>query len=84
MSTSLPNRDDEALTSATDVQELIETAVETANGQLASYESVKKFRILPRDLSIESGELTPTLKVRRKVVYEKYGDLLDEMYRDTR
>ena len=41
---------------------------------------MKKFRILPRDLSIEGGEMTPTLKVKRKVVLDKFGDLVDEMY----
>ena len=62
------------------VRELVEAEIAERNDELASFESVKKFRILPRDLSIESGELTPSLKVRRKVVYEKNADLLDEIY----
>lgn len=65
-----------------EVRALIEAEVEAANRQLASFESVKKFRILPGELSIESGELTPTLKVRRKVVAERHAGLLDEMYQD--
>jgi long-chain acyl-CoA synthetase len=64
------------------VRELIEAEVAERNRELASFESVKKFHILPEDLSIESGDLTPTLKVRRKVVYEKHRDVLEEMYRD--
>jgi long-chain acyl-CoA synthetase len=64
------------------VRQLIETEVAERNRELASFESVKKFRILPQELSIESGDLTPTLKVRRKVVYEKYGDLVEAMYRE--
>ena len=64
------------------VLELIEREIAERNRELASFESVKKFRILPRDLSIETGELTPTLKPKRKVIYGKYGDLLDEMYGD--
>ena len=64
------------------VRELIDGEVARANNSLASYESVKKVRIVPVDFSVEGGELTPTLKVRRRVVVEKYRSLLDEMYRD--
>jgi long-chain acyl-CoA synthetase len=70
----------EDLASSSEVMKLIEAEVEDKNGQLASFESVKKFRLLPRDLSIEAGELTPTLKIKRKVVLEKFGDLVDGMY----
>jgi len=68
------------LASHPQVVELIEAEVRDKNSQLASFESVKKLRILPRDLSIEQGEMTPTLKVKRKVVLEKYRDLVEEMY----
>jgi long-chain acyl-CoA synthetase len=64
------------------VRRLIEAEVVERNRELASFESVKKFRILPQDLSIESGDLTPSLKIRRKVVCEKYGDLIEAMYRE--
>jgi long-chain acyl-CoA synthetase len=50
------------------------------NKHLASYESIKYFRILDRDFSQETGELTPSLKVKRKVVTERYRDLIDQMY----
>ena len=63
------------------VRELIDSEVCERNRELASFESVKKFCILPRDLGIDTGELTPTLKPRRKVIYQKYRSLLDEMYR---
>jgi long-chain acyl-CoA synthetase len=43
-------------------------------------EEVKKFKILPHDLTQETGELTPTLKVKRRVVVQKYGTLLDALY----
>jgi len=68
------------LTGHQDVQALIETEIAERNRELASYESVKQFRILPRDLSIEGGELTPTMKIRRRAVCEKYCDLLEDIY----
>jgi long-chain acyl-CoA synthetase len=71
----------EDLTGHQDVQALIETEIAERNRQLASYESVKQFRILPRDLSIEGGELTPSLKIKRHAVCEKYSDLLQDIYR---
>ena len=50
------------------------------NQQLASWESVKYVRILPTDFSTETGELTPSLKVKRKVVTERFRNLIDQMY----
>ena len=51
---------------------------------LARYETIKKFVILPRDLLQEEGEITPTLKLKRKVVLGKYGHLLESLYDDDR
>lgn len=62
------------------IAELIEVEVQAVNKQLASYESIKYFRVLDRDFSQETGELTPSLKVKRKVVTERYRDVIDEMY----
>ena len=62
------------------VRELIEGEVARVNRELASYESIKYFRILPRDLTTETGELTPSLKVKRKVVAERYRREIEEMY----
>jgi long-chain acyl-CoA synthetase len=50
------------------------------NKTLAKYETVKQFAILPSDLTVDAGELTPSLKVKRKVVEKKYAGLLDKMY----
>jgi long-chain acyl-CoA synthetase len=55
--------------------------VEEKNTQLQSYAKVKKFSVLAADFTQEGGELTPTLKVKRKVVAEKYRAALDELYR---
>lgn len=62
------------------VRELIQAEVDRANAKLAQVEQVKKFVILDHDLSQETGELTPTLKVKRNVVNEKYAGLFDELY----
>jgi long-chain acyl-CoA synthetase len=70
----------EQLASDHAVNQLIEEEIERLNGQLASFESVKKFTILPRDFSIDGGELTPTLKIKRKVVVDRFGDQIDAMY----
>jgi long-chain acyl-CoA synthetase len=62
------------------VHELIQAEVDRANSKYARVEQVKKFAILDHDLSQEGGELTPTLKVKRNVVNEKYAELLDSLY----
>jgi long-chain acyl-CoA synthetase len=63
-----------------EVKKLISPFVDEVNKTLAKYETVKQFRILPKDLSVEAGELTPSLKVKRKVVEKNYAELLDKMY----
>ena len=55
-------------------------AVKRVNKQLAQFEQIRRFRILDRDFSIERGELTPTMKVRRKQVLENYKHLVSELY----
>ena len=62
------------------VHELIQAELDRANAKYAPVEQVKKFAILDHDLSQETGELTPTLKVKRNVVNEKYADLFDRLY----
>lgn len=58
----------------------VERAVERANGRLARFEQIKKFAVLPEDFSIETGTVTPTLKIKRKAVEERYGVQLDALY----
>ncbi len=62
------------------VRALIDSEVEAVNQQLASYESVKYYRIVPHEFTVDRGELTPSLKVKRKVIAERYKDLIEEMY----
>lgn len=58
----------------------VEAVVSRKNQRLASYEQIKKFLLLDHDFSVERNELTPTLKVKRKVITEKYRKLLDSLY----
>jgi long-chain acyl-CoA synthetase len=62
------------------VRALIQAELDGANAKYAPVEQVKKFFILDHDLSQETGELTPTLKVKRNVVYDKYGERFDALY----
>jgi long-chain acyl-CoA synthetase len=54
--------------------------VEERNRELQSYARIKKFSILAADFTVESGLLTPTLKVKRKVITDKHRELLDSLY----
>jgi long-chain acyl-CoA synthetase len=60
--------------------DIVQKHVDECNTHLAKYESIKSIRIVKNDFSQEGGELTPSLKLKRKVVLEKYGHLIDEMY----
>jgi long-chain acyl-CoA synthetase len=61
--------------------ELMELVTEL-NGQFSNPEQIKKFKILPRDLNVDSGELTPTLKIRRIQIRENWASEIEEMYLD--
>ena len=63
-----------------DVNALIRSEVDGAMEHFSNYERIKEFSLLPRLLSLEKGELTPTLKVVRKVVLENFGDQADAIY----
>ncbi|HEX2771578.1 MAG TPA: long-chain fatty acid--CoA ligase, partial [Micromonosporaceae bacterium] len=67
--------DDEALRAE------IQTAIDSANREVSRAEAIKVFRILPRDFTEESGELTPSLKIKRNVVNKNYGADIDAIYR---
>ncbi|MGD9236680.1 MAG: long-chain fatty acid--CoA ligase, partial [Desulfobacterales bacterium] len=68
------------LTQDADIQKLIEAEIRAVNETLARVEQVKKFCILPKKLYEEDGEVTPTMKVKRKFVNEAFSDLIDSMY----
>jgi long-chain acyl-CoA synthetase len=62
------------------VRELVQRELDRANANYAQVEQIKKFKILDHDLSIDSGELTPTLKVKRNVISDRYSELFESMY----
>jgi long-chain acyl-CoA synthetase len=61
-------------------REMVQGYVDELNAKLNRWETIKKFVILPRDLTVEEGELTPSMKLKRRVVAEKYRDELDSLY----
>ncbi|MCX4693410.1 long-chain fatty acid--CoA ligase [Streptomyces sp. NBC_01408] len=69
---------------APETNRLIETYVQTLNEGLQRWQTVKKFRLLPRDLDVEHGDLTPSLKLKRPVVEREFKHLIDEMYEGAR
>jgi len=62
------------------IRALVQEEIDRANAKYAQVEQVKKFAILDHDLSQATGELTPTLKVKRNIVNEKYADVFDALY----
>ncbi|MGH9629869.1 MAG: long-chain fatty acid--CoA ligase, partial [Bryobacteraceae bacterium] len=68
------------LAAAPPVVQEVKQAVKRANKQLASFEQIKRYRILERDFSVDRGELTPTMKVRRKQVLENFQSAVSELY----
>jgi long-chain acyl-CoA synthetase len=70
----------EQLVRSPQVRELVQGHVDELNSRLERWETIKKFEILAEDLTVEDGDLTPSLKVKRKAVEKKYADVLDRMY----
>jgi long-chain acyl-CoA synthetase len=73
-------RDPAALARRDDVRAVVAAGVKELNAGLNRWETIKDFRILDHDLTVESGELTPSLKLKRRVVEQRYRSVLDEMY----
>jgi long-chain acyl-CoA synthetase len=65
---------------APQVQQMVQEAVDRLNATLPSYSTIKRFAVLPKDLTVEGGELTPSLKIKRKAVEKSYADVLDGFY----
>ena len=59
----------------------VKVQLQAINSQLSSYESIKKFEIVFEAWTVESGDLTPSMKIKRRVVEKKYQQQIDDMYR---
>jgi long-chain acyl-CoA synthetase len=70
-----------SLTRAPEVQQLIQEVIDGVNKKFARVEQIKKFFLLDTQLSAEDEELTPTMKLKRKLVQQKYAEPIDAMYR---
>jgi long-chain acyl-CoA synthetase len=74
----------EELSTRPDVLALYQEIVDALNRELSQFERIKRIALLPAEFSVESGELTPTLKVKRKVVEQRWHDRIEALYDDTR
>lgn len=77
-----PNLSDEQLVKHPDVVARFQRLVDSANQGRPRWETIKRFRLVVADVTVDSGLLTPTLKVKRPVVVERFGDVIEEMYRE--
>jgi len=69
-----------ALSAHPEVRDLVQAVVDDANRDRSRYEQVKRFVVLPRDFTADAGEITPTLKLRRRAVLEHFADRVDDLY----
>jgi long-chain acyl-CoA synthetase len=63
-----------------EVRELIQADLDAVNANYAQVEQIKRFGILPRDFTLDAGELTPSLKLKRNVVYASYAEVFEDLY----
>jgi long-chain acyl-CoA synthetase len=70
-----------SLTQASEIKQLIQTEVDKVNKMLSQVEQIKKFTIIPKKLYEEDGEVTPTMKVKRKFINEAFKETIEKMYR---
>ena len=80
---NIPFENREQLCVNPQIIEMMKERIDTLQQQLAHYEQVKRFTLLPHHLSMEKGELTNTLKIRRRVLYENYKTEIDKMYEES-
>lgn len=81
-SNNIPYKTNEDLVEIKEIYDLMETELVKFQKSLANYERVRKFALLDKPFSLESGEMTPTLKLKRKVIEERYKELIEGMYID--
>ena len=78
----IPACSDKDLLANEQVKELIQKQVDEVNEALPRYEQIKYYKLLDKPFSVETGELTPTLKLKRRIVFEKFKDEIESMYKD--
>ena len=64
------------------VQQIYQTEIDRFNLNLDRQEKVRRFALLPRDFTIDDDEITPSLKVKRKMIDKKYKDIIDQLFKD--
>jgi len=79
----LAGRSYDEIIAAAETETMVAGYVEELNGKLNRWETIKKFAILPRDLSIEAGEITPSMKIKRRNVENNFSEQIDKMYTGT-
>ena len=72
--------DEQELVKLKQIDDLLHNEFSKFQKNLANYERIRKFTMLDKPFTIENGEITPSLKIRRKVIEERYGNLIDGMY----
>ena len=79
---NLPSENLEALCLNKKVFEKYEALVQEVNNSLNRYEQIKKFELIPQELTVDDGDITPTLKIKRRVLEKKHGHVIEKMYRE--
>ncbi len=74
------SKDRDALSKDPAAIKIVQQDIARLTGELADYERIRRVALLPNEFTIDGGELTPTLKVKRKVIDERYGDIIEELY----
>ena len=72
--------DYDVLVQRADVQEMYQTLIDAINVELAQFEKIKRFALLPTEVTVEGGELTPTMKLRRRIIEERWAAVIDQLY----
>jgi len=70
----------QAIIESEHIVERVQSAIDGANQELARYENVRRYKILHREFSIEEGEMTPTMKLKRKVIEENFAEVIEGFY----
>ena len=65
-----------------EIQKLFKKEIERINEEYGKWEKIKDYRLVPHQWSMDTGELTPTLKLKRRVIFDKYRDLIEDIYRE--